>query len=104
MDLAKEKDHTHFIAIDFGTAGCGVAVSLKDTNEEFHAFKEWAPGNMSIKSPTIMLLDHNLECESFGLMARNRYHKKTVKHKSEFKNYYLFEHFKMSLYEEEVRT
>ena len=100
MDLARrEEDYTHFISIDFGTAGCGVAVSLKDI-EEIHAFSEWAPGKQSIKSPTIMLLDHNLECESFGLMARNRYHKQMVKHKNEFKNYYLFEHFKMSLYEE----
>ena len=101
--MAKEKRYTHFIAIDFGSAGCGVATSLKDS-EEIHAFLKWTPGRMSIKSPTIMLLDHKLECEGFGLMARERYHKKKVKHKNEFKNYYLFEYFKMNLYEEKVST
>ena len=96
-----EKQYTHFIAIDFGTAGCGVATSLIDSKDT-HAFVNWAPGRMSMKCPTIMLLDHNLECEGFGLMARNRYHKKTVKYGDKFENYYLFEYFKMSLYEEKV--
>ena len=101
--MAKEKQYTHFIAIDFGTAGCGVATSLKDS-EETRAFLKWAPGKMSIKCPTIMLLDHNQECEGFGFTARTRYHKKTVKHKNEFENYYLFEYFKMNLYEEKVSS
>ena len=100
--MANEK-YTHFIAIDFGSYGCGTAISLDDS-EEIHAFTQWIPGKMSIKSPTIMLLDHTLKCEGFGLMARNRYHRKTVKHKDEFKNYYLFEYFKMSLYEERVSS
>jgi len=66
--MAEEKYYTHFITIDFGTAGCGAAVSLKD-HEEIHAFSSWIPGNTSIKCPTIMLLDPKLECEGFGLKA-----------------------------------
>jgi len=99
--MAEKKDYTHFIAIDFGTAGCGAAVSLSD-HEDIRAFMKWVPGKVSIKCPTVMLLDHNLECEFFGLKARSSYHKKTVKHKNEFQNYYLFEYFKMTLYEEKV--
>ena len=53
--MAEDKQYTHFIAIDFGTAGCGVATSLKHS-EEIHAFLKWTPGRASIKSPTIMLL------------------------------------------------
>lgn len=102
--MAEEKQYTHFIAIDFGTAGCGVATSLKGS-EEIRAFLKWIPsGRMLIKSPTIILLDHNLECEGFGLMARNRYHKQAVKYKNEFNKYYLFEYFKMNLYEEKVSS
>ena len=101
--MAMAQRYTHYIAIDFGTAGCGVATSLSDS-EEIHAFSQWNPGKMSIKTPTIMLLNRNLECEAFGLTARNKYHmyKKSVKHKDEFKYYYLFEYFKMSLYEEKA--
>ena len=99
--MAEEKHYTHVIAIDFGTAGCGIATSLKDS-EDIHAFTQWNPGRVSIKGPTIMLLDHNLECEAFGLLARDRYQRKAVKYKHKYKDYYLFEYFKMSLYEEKV--
>ena len=101
--MAMAKRYTHFIAIDFGTAGCGVVTSLSDS-EDTHAFSQWNPGRMSIKTPTIMLLDRNQECEAFGLTARNKYYMymKAKQHKEEFKNYYLFEYFKMSLYEEKV--
>lgn len=99
--MAKEHQYTHFIAIDFGTAGCGIATSLNRC-EDIHAFTQWNPGRVSVKGPTIMLLDHNLECEAFGLMARDRYHRKAVKHRDRLKDYHLFEYFKMSLYEEKV--
>ena len=100
--MANGKDYTHFIAIDFGTAGCGVATALNNPEEVPRAFTQWNPGMISTKAPTIMLLDHTKECEAFGVKARDRYHRKAVKHKQEFKNYYLFEYFKMSLYEEMV--
>ena len=98
----KEDNHyTHFIAIDFGTAGCGIVTSLKNF-DEIHQFARWNPGKVSIKGPTIMLLDHNRECEAFGLLARDRYQRKAVKYRDKYKDYYLFEYFKMSLYEEKV--
>ena len=53
--------------------------------------------------PTIMLLDHTLECAASGHKAKTKYQQhKRSKHPEQFNNYYLFEHFKMSLYEEKV--
>ena len=104
MTMANDKEYTHFIAIDFGTAGCGVAILLNSDNPEEvpRAFTQWNPGMLSTKGPTIMLLDHNQECEAFGVKARDKYQRKAVKYKHEIKNYYLFEYFKMNLYEETV--
>lgn len=93
--------YTHYIAIDFGTAGCGMVVSTSES-ESPHLFSGWLPNKSEVKCPTIMLLDHRLECEAFGYKARTSYHKPSVKYPEQFKNYYLFEHFKMSLYEEKV--
>ena len=106
--MANDNNYTHFIAIDFGTAGCGVAIlsNTEAPSARPSVFTEWNPAMCSIrgstKGPTIMLLDHTQECEAFGVIARDRYYRKTVKHKHEIKNYYLFEYFKMNLYEETV--
>ena len=98
-----ETQYTHYIAIDFGTSGCG-AVLLTSASEKPRLFSKWLTSQIAvgIKSPTVLLLDHNKECEAFGLKARLNYYKKSIKHSNEFKNYYLFEHFKMNLYEEKV--
>ena len=95
--------YTHYIAIDFGTSGCGAAL-LTSASEKPRLFSKWLTSQIAvgIKCPTVLLLDHNKECEAFGLKARLNYHKKSVKHSKEFKNYYLFEHFKMKLYGEKV--
>ena len=98
-----ETYYTHYIAIDFGTSGCGVVISTS-VSETPHLFSKWMPSQTGrgIKCPTALLLDHNKECEAFGLKAKLNYQKKSVKNSKEFKNYYLFEHFKMNLYEEKV--
>ena len=95
--------YTHYIAIDFGTSGCGIVLSTS-ANEKPRLFSKWLPSQtgVAIKCPSVLLLNHNKECEAFGLKARENYHKKGVKRTKEFNNYYLFEYFKMSLYEEKV--
>jgi len=98
-----ETSYTHYIAIDFGTSGCGVVISTS-VSEKPRLFSKWMPSQtgVGIKCPTALLLDHNKECEAFGLKAKLNYQKKSVKNSKEFKKYYLFEHFKMNLYEEKV--
>ena len=102
--MAESNKYTHYIAIDFGTAGCGIAVSTSasDTPRMCTAL---LPGGLSgpQKCPTIMLLDHNGECEEFGKKdLMKNYHKGNVKHRDKIDEYYLFQYFKMSLYEEKV--
>ena len=110
-----DEKYTHFIAVDFGTAGCGIAVKIDppaslpaslpadETRDEhtpisdIHIFQKWLPNKSSIKCPTIMLLDHKLDCIAFGLQARQHY-KRAMKDAKRVENLYLFEYFKMSLY------
>ena len=100
------KQYTHYIAIDFGTAGCGIAVSTSVGNKQW-MYRGWLPSGPSgpQKCPTIMLLDHNGECEEFGKkdLLKN-YHKGIVKHRDKISEYYLFQYFKMNLYEEKVTS
>ena len=100
------KNYTHYIAIDFGTAGCGIAISTI-AGDEPHLYRAWLPGGQSgsQKCPTIMLLDHRGECEEFGKTdLLTKYRKGQVKHPDKIDKYCLFQYFKMSLYEEKVRT
>ena len=100
------KKYTHYIAIDFGTAGCGIAVSTSAGDTPW-MYRAWLPGGPSgpQKCPTIMLLDHKGECEEFGKkdLLKN-YHKGNVKYPDKIDEYYLFQYFKMSLYEEKAST
>jgi len=64
-----EVQYTHYIAIDFGTAGCGMVVSTNES-EALQLFNGWLPSRSEAKCPTIMLLNHKLECEAFGHKAR----------------------------------
>ena len=102
--MADEKQYTHFIAVDFGTAGCGIAVKIADEkiSREIHVFQQWLPRKNSIKCPTIILLNKTLDCIAFGVQARKNY-KKLMKNPNESGIHYLFEYFKMSLYKNRVR-
>ena len=102
--MADEKQYTHFIAVDFGTAGCGIAIQIADeeiSKGEIHLFQQWLPSRYSIKCPTIMLLNKTLDCIAFGLQARKSY-KTLMKNPNESGVHYLFEYFKMSLYKNRV--
>ena len=96
--------YTHYIAIDFGTAGCGIAISTSVGNHP-RMYKGWLPGGPSSaqKCPTIMLLDHNGECEDFGKpdLLKN-YRKGEVKYPDKIEGYCFLQYFKMNLYEEKV--
>ena len=99
------KNYTYYIAIDFGTAGCGIAFSTRAGDQPW-MYRAWLLGGQSgqQKCPTIMLLDHEGECEEFGkttLLAD--YCKGQVKRPDKIDQYRLFHYFKMSLYEEKVR-
>ena len=102
--MADEKCYTHFIAVDFGTAGCAVAIKIADESipREIYVFQQWQTSRHSIKCPTIMLLDQKWDCVSFGLPAQKSYQRMTMKTPNEVNNFYLFEYFKMSLYKDKV--
>ena len=102
--MADEKHYTHFIAIDFGTAGCGIAIKIADekVSQDIHVFQQWQPSRNSLKCPTIMLLDQNLDCVGFGLQAQKTYYYFKAKTPNELENLHLFEYFKMSLYKDKV--
>ena len=98
--MADGKDYNHIIAIDFGTAGCGIAIKIANETigKEIHVFQQWLPRKNSIKCPTIILLNQNLDFVAFGSPARKIYYTKLKKKPDEAKLCYLFEYFKMSLY------
>lgn len=98
-------EYTHYIAIDFGTAGCGIAISTTAGDEPL-LYRGWLPGGPSgrqLKCPTIMLLDHNGDCEGFGkINLLTNYRKGKVKHPDKINEYCFLQYFKMNLYEEKV--
>ena len=94
--------YTHYIAIDFGTSGCAIAVGFsKPEPEKVYVFSGWdgAKSGIQIKYPTILLADPQGEFISFGTKAFKAF----VKLKDKAQNYYLFHRFKMKLYDAPVR-
>ena len=101
---SSKKDYTHFIAIDFGTYGCGIAVStVADRPDNVHAYSNWVHSKMAVKCPTILLLDDEGKFEAFGETALRNYQTKNgLRRPDKMDEYYLFDRFKMCLYEEKV--
>lgn len=100
--------YSHYVAIDFGTSGSSVAfATYMGTNvseAKIHILSDWSKTvrqtGVSVKVPTIVLLDPAQNLEAVGKDALYTYQKKAVKKKEEFDQYYLFNRFKMSLYSE----
>ena len=94
---------THYVAIDFGTSGCAIAIGLgKPEPAGIRVFSGWTEARMAVKlkCPTILLANPQGEFVSFGDSALDDY-----KHlKNEASNYYLFKRFKMKLYNAPVLT
>ena len=94
--------YTHYIAIDFGTSGCAIAVGFtKPEPKKIYLFSRWAGTNDAarVKHPTILLADPQGKFVSFGEQAFQTY--KNLKGKAQ--DYYLFHRFKMKLYDAPVR-
>ena len=94
--------HTHYVSIDFGTSGCTIAIGLGSESEPkaIRVFCGWVEARMGalLKCPTILLADPKGKFVSFGDSALDDY--KLLKNKAS--DYYLFERFKMKLYDAPV--
>ena len=99
-------NYTHFIAIDFGTYGCGIAMSTAaDRPEHVSVYSNWVHSKVAIKCPTVLLLDDEGKFEAFGDAALKNYHTKNgIRHPGKIDEYYLFDRFKMCLYKEKVTS
>ena len=85
---------THYISIDFGTSGCAFAIGLGNPDPTgIKVFSGWNEARMAVKlkCPTILLANPQGMFVSFGDNALDDY--KRLK-----SDYYLFERFKMKLY------
>ena len=100
--MATNKLYTHYIAIDFGTSGCTIAVGFsRPEPKKIHVFSGWDGAKVSIrrKYPTILLADSKGNFVSFGIKASKAFEKL----KGKAQDYYLFRRFKMKLYDNPVR-
>ena len=98
-------DYTHFVAIDFGTYGCGIAMStFADRPDIVHVNSNWGHSKVAVRCPTILLLDDEGKFEAFGAKALKNYQTKShLRRPGKVDEYYLFNRFtKMCLYEEKV--
>lgn len=94
-------------AIDFGTTYSGYAFSFsneyKDDPAKVYAQTKWVAGSgalMSLKTPTVILLNPDRSFNSFGYEAENEYIR--LAEEEEHKKYYYFRRFKMMLYNSKV--
>jgi len=106
---APPEAYSHYVAIDFGTAGSSIAFATS-TSEKIHLYSDWQKAKetkktgVDIKVPTILLLDPEKNLELIGNDALYVYQTKNVKNKGRFGDYYLFDRFKMSLHKEDPKT
>ena len=101
----KSGDYTHFVAIDFGTAGTGCAYStfVKVNQPEIRTYERW-PGLIpgTCKTPTVLLLDPDEKFKAFGKYALDTYYSLNKSEPKRVGDYYLFRQFKMTLYSLQV--
>ena len=81
------------MAIDFGTTYSGYAYSFKSSKEEI--FTNYWEG-VEIKTPTVVLMNKDKALHSFGEKAKEHY--RGLIKKTEHKEWYYFENFKMKLF------
>ena len=98
--MERDSEFTHFIAIDFGTYGCGMAFSSNEGSESIRIYSNWIQSKMAVKCPTALLLNDKGEFEAFGNTAiRNYETKNRLMRPEKADQYYFFYRFKMCLYE-----
>ena len=99
--MKRDSEFTHFIAIDFGTYGCGMAVSTNVDHEpdNTHIYANWVKSKMAVKCPTALLLNDEGGFEAFGDDALYTYETKNrLRRPNKADQYYFFYRFKMCLY------
>ncbi|XP_052083291.1 heat shock 70 kDa protein 12B-like isoform X3 [Mytilus californianus] len=96
-------NHLMVAAIDFGTTYSGYAFSMRGDFKEqplnINANQSWNAGSkqlLSLKTPTVLLLDKNKTFLSFGYDAENQYTELMMD--EEHEEYYYFHRFKMKLH------
>ena len=97
-------EFTHFVSIDFGTSGCGIAIATKENPKDIKLFTAWEGMNTNVKCPTVLLLDPSAQFVSFGQKAKTSYETKNVSNPDKANDYLLFHKFKMHLYDNPVRV
>ncbi|VDI39861.1 Hypothetical predicted protein [Mytilus galloprovincialis] len=98
-----DSDHLLVAAIDFGTTYSGYAFSTRgDFNKDplkIHANQAWNAGGrqlLSLKTPSVLLLDKDKKFVSFGYEAENQY--SDLMMDKEHEDFYYFHRFKMKLH------
>ena len=96
-------------AIDFGTTFSGYAFSFNHDYEtdptKVSVNTSWVAGTaglMSLKTPTILLLDNSKKFVAFGYEAEEQY--SDIAAEEKHKEYYYFRRFKMLLHKVAVST
>ncbi|XP_071146599.1 heat shock 70 kDa protein 12B-like [Mytilus edulis] len=98
-----DSDHLLVAAIDFGTTYSGYAFSTRSDFKKdplkIHANQAWNAGGrqlLSLKTPTVLLLDKDKKFVSFGYEAENQY--SDLMMDKEHEDFYYFHRFKMKLF------
>lgn len=89
------------VAIDFGTTYSGYAFSFKSDPMRVMTNQSWSKRLVSLKTPTVILLDTNRKFHSFGYEAEEKYAQ--LLEDGEADGWALFRRFKMQLYKNPVR-
>ncbi|CAG2191386.1 unnamed protein product [Mytilus edulis] len=96
-------DHLLVAALDFGTTYSGYAFSTRSDFQKdpliIHTNQAWNAGGrqlLSLKTPTVLLLDKNKKFVSFGYEAENQY--SDLMMDKEHEDYFYFHRFKMRLH------
>jgi len=88
-------------AIDFGTTYSGYAFSWRDMPEKIYMNKGWVADQLiSFKTSTCVLLDPQIQFDSFGYEAENKYVE--LAENEQHQGWFLFCRFKMILHNKTV--
>jgi len=96
------KSYLATVGIDFGTAYSGFAFSFnKEQGDPIFMNRDWVNelGHRTSKTPTCLLLKPDQSFDSFGYKAVEKY--ANLKSVYEGKQHYFFQHFKMTLHNNE---
>lgn len=84
------------VAIDFGTTYSGYAYSFKSDPMAIKTNKSWSKSLVSMKTPTVILVNKDLKFDCFGYEAEEKYSQ--LLEDNEADDWALFRRFKMVLY------